>query len=1376
MSNIVMRLVVGAVMLTWLPKIVSAGPDPFIFQQITNNAGLSNSSINCIFQDSSGLMWFGSWDGLNVYNGQNFRIYKPEAKNNNSISNNIIRDIFEQTRGILWIATDDGVNRFDAAAQHFKRFYFQSGGRNAHREKSYLLAKDRKNRIFCAVYELGLSYYNESKQEFLPLQIPGVNTFKTKAIFFDNNNQMWIQQESGKLYKIKLGEKADKSITVIDARLVETGGIEVAAVFRDEDNFAWLVSTQKGIYRLGLSDERLISYASSLLITGRSVTAMTMYNDKLMIAEEGNGVLQCRIEGRQIVKEEKLFPTQGIFSLYKGSQHILWVGSDGQGIYKVYPNQKVFFHYNDPVVPGITNNPIRSFSEISPGVLFVGTKGGGLFRINKHLQLPAPGSNGAALSRIDNKSGLNSNAVYALHHKNNRLWIGTDGPGIHLLDTKTGQLHHLLPPETIPGKIEFGSVYAICETPDSSIWLGTSGYGLVRLRVTKKGQAYTISEYVKYTFDTDKTQWLSSNIIYSLYAGEGDLLWIGTRGGGLNKFNYKTQKFVVYSASEKLNSLSSNDVLCIAGDKNGTLWIGTSNGINAFPVKRDKEAAVFTNYFEKNGLPNNTVHGIVTDDKGFLWISTNNGIARFDPAGGLFVNYTTGDGLQNNEFSDGAYYKSPFDGRIYFGGINGFNGFNAADIVNSSFEPAIHLNGFRLYNSEELLSRFSSGEKGAGISLAHDQNFFSFDFTALDYINNEKCEYAYMLEPFNKTWINSGTSHTAGFTNVPPGNYTLRIKCTNGDRIWGNAEYSLPVQVRLPWWRSSFAYAAYALLFLGVIYIVYRLLKLRIRFNRSLWEERMNRKKEEEIHEAKLSFFTNIAHEFCTPLTLIYGPSEKLLEYKFSDSYIKKYVHNIKTNAERMLALIQQLMDFRKTETGYLQLHIEEVDVPEMIRYISDSFSEAIDRNHIRFSIDIDPAVVFWRSDRSSLEKIVFNLLSNAVKYTSSGGSVSLKAAIEGDQLRLDVSNTGKGIKKEDIGQLFNRFKILDNFEAQLSQGMNVRTGLGLSLAKGLVLQLKGTLDVESEVGKLTTFSVKLPQGEVVSEPHFLEAGPRPASGLLSEVHVSGTVAEQEFGEEGEAEKTKVMIVDDEKGIRDFLFDTLSDRYAVIVAESAQQGLEKLKTQRPHIIICDLLMPGMNGLELTREVKTNILTSHIPVIMLTGKRAIGDQIRGLSVGADVYLPKPFYPNHLIAIIERLADSRKVLKNYYNSSASGLEYFNGEIVNAEDHEFIKKVTLLVEQNLENEILNPAFLSTELAISRMHLYRRIKEIVQQSPSEFIRSIRLRYASRQIITTSKTIQEIMFESGFNNKSHFFREFNKMFKTSPKEYRLNHNQVKEA
>lgn len=1350
--------------LAQLPYKSDAIPPSHIYQQITNEDGLSNSSINCVYQDSSGLMWFGTWDGLNVYNGTSFRVYKPESRNEKSISNNIIRSIIEEYKSVLWIATDDGVNRLNVTTGEFQRYYFLSGERSTHRERPYLLAKNSNNVIFCAISELGVSYFDKRKNEFVPLQIQGVNTFRLKSLFFDRDNYLWLLPESGELYRVEISMDSEGKVQAVDSRNMMIK--DIVNVFPDHDNRMWVLQKRAILNQLDCATGNLKEYKTQgTTFTSAAITSIVTYNNRLLMANATGGVSFYRFEQDGLVHDETLFSGRGIFSLFKGSQDILWVGSDGQGIYKMYPNHKKFQHITEAEIAGITNNPIRCFAETAANSLFVGTKGSGIYRINR-MTSPSGWATGSFETRhLNTGNGLQNDAVYALHHKNGYLWIGTDGRGLQVLNTTTGRFQNFFFGEQATEGIEFGSVYSICETSDSVLWLGTSGYGLIKLNVRYNANGVELSNWKQFQFDKYKENWLSSNIIYALYPDTAsNSLWIGTRGGGLNRLDLLAETFEVYNTSRTQNGISSNDVLSITGDGSGRIWVGTSYGINSLAYRSGQASQSFVSYFEADGLPNNTIHGIVADEKNDIWISTNNGISKFIQNENRFINYRRSDGLQSNEFSDGAYYQSRYHGYVYFGGISGFNYFHPGEIITSSFEPPVILNFLRLYNKGEIPLQ-------ASVSLGYNENFFTLDFSALEFINSEKCEYAYILENFNDEWIFTGNAHTAEFTNVPPGNYVLKVKATNSDRIWSNRIYTLPIHIGLPWWRTGLAYALYTALAIAILYCIYRVLKLRIRDHQSLWKERMNRKKEDEIHEAKLRFFTNIAHEFFTPLTLIYGPCEKINEYKFSDSYVRRHTQIIRSNAERMLSLIQQLMEFRKTESELPPLYHEDVDIPEMIKYISDSFSEIIERQQIRFTIKREEDALFWRTDRSSLEKVIINLVSNAFKYTPDKGEVELEVFREDANLIVRIRNTGKGIRSEDIEKLFNRFKVLDNPEKQVNGAMNIRTGLGLWLTKSLVNQLGGTIKAESEEDKYTSFTVSIPAGRRTAHQEIRESMP------VEETNKGNGIAENELpreilsitgmaGDAGES-RQRILVVEDDRDIRDFLAGILDEHYQVLTASSANEAFELMKSQLPHLIISDVLMDGINGFEFTRNVKTNPITAHIPVVLLTGKRTVEDQIKGLSEGADVYLPKPFYPAHLKAVTARLLAGRQELKKYYSSAAAATEIYNGYTLNREDYEFIVNTTRIIEDNLEYEGLTPHFISTELAMSKMQFYRKIRELADQAPSEFIRGVRLNFAARRILSTNKTIQEIMFEAGFNNKAYFFREFNKKFGISPGEYR---------
>lgn len=1336
-------------LLALIPVLPAAASAPDIrSESITNSDGLSNSSITCICQDSRHTVWLGTWDGLNAFNGRDIRTYKYDPTDENSLSNNIIREIVEQRAGIMWVATDNGVNRIDLLNDRISRFQFGYDSANPLTEHAFMLARTDDGTLFCAVRQYGLACYDESEGHFTALNLPGIDMFETRGLRA-SGQKLWLLDASGSLYGITAGRDRNGRVRLAEAaqiagqapyrKLFDGGGRHLIAT--DDRRTLCLIDPATGLCR-----ERIALPEGPGF---EELTALSESDTTLLAAFSGGGVYRyCAPEKRFIPIESLL--GKAVLALRQCDQQTLWVGTDGQGAVVQYPRHRNFGVVYNRDVQGRRNSPVRCFCTDERGVLWVGTKGHGIFRFGPgHRPLPESG-------RITTDRGLSNNSVYCLiRGLQGDLLAGTDGEGIDVCTQDGTRISELDISLLRHNDDAFGSVYSLyLDRTRNILWAGTSGYGLVRMHLETTAAGYRVTEYKKYLYDPDDASSISNNTIYSILPdADGSALWIGTRGGGLNRLDLHSDRFRCYlHDSSDPRSPSSNDILSLARSADGTLWVGTGYGLN-----RMEPDGTFTRFTERDGLPNNTIHGILPDDRGAVWVSTNRGVCRFNPGGAPTVNYTMNDDLQNNEFSDGAYYRAP-DGTFYLGGISGFNHFVPDRIHERSFSPEIGITDFRVFN--ERLPRYNDlyfSTPGNGITLDHDQRFFSIGFVAFDLIDNRNCEYAYMLDGFDRDWVTASTGGTAVFTNVPPGRYTFRVRSTNSDKVWCDNTLSFPVRIRHPWWARWWAFVLYALLCGQIGYLIYRIVRNHVALNKALFLERLSQQRQQEIHEAKLRFFTNIAHEFCTPLTLIYSPCEKLLEQSGLDESSAKYLRIIRSNAARMQGLISELMDFRKTETGHRVLRFERIDLHELVCCIADNFAELNRENRIDFTLRIHPQDLTAVSDRDCLEKIVFNLVSNAYKYTPAGGSIAVDIRSDTDRNTiLAVTNTGKGIRPEELQTVFDRFKILDNFERQVSRGSVVRTGIGLALTKGLVSLLGGSIRVESQVGSRTVFTVELPPATL---PQAEAPGPEPESEPAPKPE-----SEPAAAPEG---RRSLLIVDDQEQIRDLIADLFADRYTVLQAADGRQAIEVMKRQRPDLILCDIIMPAMNGPELVKELKSNPFTASIPVVFLTSKVSLADHISGYDLGVEAYIPKPFHPRHLQAVVNRLISSRESLRDYYNSPMAQTDLYNGNYMAQKDRDFLVQLNRTIEENLENESLDLAHIASTLAVSRMQLYRRIRELAGVSPSEYIRSVKLDRAAHLLRTTELTVQEVMYRSGFNNKSYFYREFTQKYASSPKEFR---------
>ena len=1306
---------------------------------INNVDGLSNSSVTCIRQGSDHRVWIGTWDGLNVYDGRDIRTYKYSPSDDNTISNNIIRNILEQRPGIVWIATDNGINRIDTGTGRIGRLFGQDG-MNPAEEGAFKIAEAAGNTVFCAVNRYGLSYYDEDASKMMPLNIPGADVYEVKDIC-GSGDCLWILDRTGSLFKVALAGGKEG----VEVRKVETpaSGERYSGLFALKDHIA-AVDAGLNLWLFDSSDGSLAGKIQAVN-GGHSgtVTSVAENDTSLFIAFSGGGLGQYLYKTGELAEIDE-FSGKSVLSVMSGTQNTLWLGTDGEGVIVRYP-----WHRNFNIVYGRNisqdmTRPVRCFFKDGQGNLWVGTKGSGIFCLD---------GNYGFLRHISVSDGLSDNSVYCLAEgPDDTILIGTDGKGIDICNPVSGEIYPLDISLMEKGGDVFSSVYCLAyDGRTRTLYAGTSGYGLVQMVIeNREGGRYQVVEYVNYLNGNGSGNSLGSNIVYSILPdNDWNTLWIGTRGGGLARLDTDSRKIKRFVHNPKSDgSLSSNDVLSLAMDGNGTLWIGTSYGLNEMTADGSGKT-YFQRYDETGGLPNNTIHGILPEND-ILWISSNNGICRFSPGDIRATNYTVRDGLQNNEFSDGAYYKSP-DGTFFFGGIAGFNWFSPGSITWRSFTPSISITDFRISNKS--IGNLSGLEDG--ITLGYDQRTFSISFVALDFINNLNCEYAYMLDGFNKEWVMAGSSYNAVFADIPPGKYTFRVKSTNSDKIWCDNELSFPIKIRYPWWLQWWSCCIYVCLMAALVFAVWRIVRMKIDLSRIILTERLEKQKEKEIHEAKLDFFTNVAHEFCTPLTLIYGPCEKLLEDSRLDGKSAEYIKTIRANASRMQGLITELMDFRKADTGHIPVRYERLDIPGLLKGVAENFSEFGSDGGISLSLSVDVPGPFV-SDRTCIEKIFFNLVSNAYKYTPEGGKISVFARLSEDgSLLFRTDNTGKGIKPEDISMVFDRFRILDNFERQMSKGNMVRNGIGLAMTKDLVTLLGGEISVESELDGLTSFIISLPPGqapEAVCPPGKSNENFEPQSDL------------QQGG--GAVDKPVLMIVDDEMQILDFIAGIFSDKYRILSAKNGRDALELMRHHRPDIILCDIVMPEMNGYEFVSEMKGNPYTANIPIVFLTSKSAMDDHIQGYEQGVEAYIPKPFHPKHLQAVIDRIVRDRQSLKSYYNSPLAHSDLYEGTYVDEEDKHFMMAFTNMAERSFSEETDLDA-MAEAFAMSRIQLHRKVKELTGTSPGEYVRSLKLKQAAHLLRTTSLTVLEVMYRSGFNNKSYFYKEFQKKFGCAPKKFR---------
>ena len=1312
-------LIVFLLCLTGLASLARA---QYSVERLSNENGLSNSSVNCFCEDSRHRLWIGTWDGLNVYDGRKFQIYRHERNYSGSIGNNIIRQIIEQDSLTMWIVTNDCVSRRDERTGLFSNFYPCRDNNAMSGQVSYILGKTSGNEILVCAKQHGFFLYRQGVKESKFIPVVGGNP-RILSMLIDDTDRIFMLTESREILCYRFVYLKGREVPM----LVEESPVKTQCKVSDMSltgnvlviNYGSIVEgldlhtgerygIETGLPNVG----RIASREGTLYLTDRNCSKLVSYNLRTRLGET-IGSLPSKT---------------AVFSIYAGSQDILWVGTDGRGLLKI-------FEYASPFRTVHTVYPVRCFSKGEDGTILVGTKGEGIKLFDKRKR--------DVLGEITATQGLISNSVYSMR-KNSRgdIFIGTEGKGINYLVRGEKSLRKLyFPADSITVK----SVYSLnFSHGDSVLWAGTSGGGLIRMKLKYlRGDGYTVYDVRQYKASGVYSA-LGSNIIYSIVRSvDQDVLWLGTRGGGVVKFDSGKERFESIPNYSDLSKEINMDVLSMVRGTDGSLWVGTSYGLNRLMTEEGQIR--YTSFPGEDDLEDSAVHGIVEDMAGNLWISTGNGITCIDGHSGRSVQYTSLNGLQNNEFSDGAYFRDN-DKDIFFGGVAGFSYFNPDEMSLRDYSPQIRLAGLRINNAE--LNVYDRIKQNV-LCLDYDEAHVSLSFCVGDFINNENCIFEYRISSISDEWISNGSNSSISLTRLPPGRYRLDVRYTNGDRVWCKSMFSLNIRMRHPWWFSGWAVIIYLMLAIFIAYVVCSIIRNRIRMSRRLLLEHVEKEQQKKMHESQLNFFENIAHEFFTPLTLIYGPAQQLLERGELDNYAKKYVLLIKNNAERMQQLLNELMAFRKADKGYTVLHAETLNLNSMLNSIIDNFMLLAGENHIQLSVRIGEMGSF-NTDRNVLEKIFFNLISNAFKYTPANGYIKIYLERQADDtVQFRVRNSGKGLTEEQCAEAFNRFRIFEH----TNQKHAISTGIGLNLAKELSELLGGKISVESQLNEYVEFNVVLPQLPMPEKQS--EEDPR------KDVTFNLPVSQDRH------RKFTVLVVEDDYNIRDLLLDILSSKYTVLTANDGLEALRILQQNLPDLVLCDIVMPELDGLGLIDKIRSDERTAHLPIVSVSAKLSMEDRIEAVEHGADAYITKPFNPRHVLATIGQLLNKRTIMKEYFNSARSDVTVREGVTLHHEDERLLNDIVGFIEKNIDDDALNPTSISDFIGMGKTSLYEKLKELTGKTPGEYIRMVRLDHASKLLKTTQLTVQEVMYKSGFSSKSYFYKEFAARFGSSPKEYR---------
>jgi len=1354
-------------------------------------------------------MWFGTHDGLNKFDGYDFTVFKPDNNSPNSLSSNLIYDVVGDEVGNLWIGTTGGgLNYFDQATQKFTTYKNEKGNdaslSNDHITQVYL---DKNNRLWVGTNKglnmLNLEASSDSTifRKFNPAKKPFITGWDGKsiyAIFEDSKNQLWVGGHGG-IYLLSRDRDGDMYFDQQNKILGLPEGIVRCIA---EDNLGrFMLAMDDGIYCPLMRD---------------GVFKMTKFQDgtfnQLLVdsnnniwAGSDNGLYQFKYSGNQ--KKPQLQNhfkynarnTYGLSknivrSLYMDKSGIIWVGTNGGGINKYDPERKMFRHIKKGLEEqSLSYDKIRAMYEDDNGTLWIGTEGGGLNMLKKQTD-DGSYDQFTIFDKIQKPF-----AITQFNFKGRKkLFFGAeDTPGLYELDITS--------PNNI-SKSDFKeiegigrSVFSLLVDSRNTLWIGTYGEGVHRwVPNTKNGKSFNKRLFKN---DLSKNGSIPNNIVRHIYEDSDENIWFAT-GKGLSVLtrterDKENPKFRVYLNDPKdKQSLPHDYILALFEDASGTMWVGTfGGGLAKFIPDEKGGVGNFISYSEDEGLPNNVIKGILEDDHKNLWLSTNQGLSRFDYMAEKFTNYDTDDGLQNSEFQELAAVKRS-SGEMLFGGINGFNAFYPQRIKQNNSEAETVLTNFTIFNEAVEIGDKINGRVllkkdislTESIELKFKENSVSFEFAALHYAAPSKNKFAYFLEGFDEDWINtSSEKRFATYTNLPAGNYKFKVKASNNDSLWDQTPAVIQLIVTPPFWLTSTAYVIYGLLVTGLLWLFYKYTFIRTTEKHQLELEHVEKEKNDELQRSKLEFFTNISHEFRTPLTLIKGPLEYLQKNKgnLDNDELEDQYGLMQKNTSYLMKLVNQLLDFRKIDRGKMRLVVRNSDVLSFLREIGEPFQFLAYKKNIGFNISSTEEVLQTWFDHDALEKIMNNLLSNAFKYTPENGKISIlinkeskvniwnkgdKSSGSGmiDFIKIQVSDSGKGISQNRVKTIFERFNTSERVEKQNFQG----AGIGLSFTKNLIELHKGSIEVTSKPEMGSSFIVRIPSNRKVyenipeisikeeSDTDFLVRSSETESFAID---INDDIIDENFSK-SRSKLPILLVVDDNPDIRLFIKQALSSSYAIYQAENGKQAFDMTRRLMPNIILTDIVMPVMDGIELCERLKSKEETSHIPIIMLTAKASQESEIKGLTKGVDGYIRKPFDLELLQLKLLNILKQREQLRRQFTRS---IQLKPKEVtVTSTDERFLNQAIEIVEKHMSNTDFNVEMLVNEMNISRSNLYLKFKAVTGLSSSEFIRNIRLKRAVQLLEQSDLSVKEIMYMTGFNTASYFSKCFKKQFGVIPSEY----------
>jgi len=1329
---------------------------------------LSNSLINCIYQDSRNYIWIATEDGLNKYDGVRFSIYHADKNDKLSIKNNYVHTVFEDSKGRFWVGCINGLMLYNRAEDTFIEIpiYFHNKLVTPHISS---IIETKQGEIWISTSGTGILRSTDNYKTFTVDEqlFPQLCSRYLVTLFEDVKGNIWIGSGNQGINRYNPKTK------IIDSYKspLGIGNNQISSICGDKNGQIYVGSITGGLFVFDDKSNKFnsIPYKNP----GITLPVKSLLLDKhqqLLIGTDGQGIKYLNKKTQQIEDYELTsamfdFSRTKIHALCEDKSGNLWLGLFQKGVFLSLNQQNTFHYWGSKSYHQnlIGSNCVMSVLRDKAGTLWVGTDNDGVYGITgnsaKHFPLKS------------RTYGVSGTIMSMLEGDNSTLWLASFIEGLLKFNKQTGTFTIFTNTSSeITNSTAANKAMSIARDTKNRIWVGTNGAGVQIFDETK--QKFT-GEYLFHEADSSG---IANNWVNCITRDGDNIMWIGTYDGA-SSIDISKNKIINYRS--KNGFLPGNVVLAIAKDHTGTLWFGTTEGIASYQPSTGKSES----YSVTNGLAGNVVCGIQEDEHGNIWISTHSGISKFTPSSKSFVNYYAYDGLQGNEFSTGAFFKGN-NGEMIFGGVAGVSSFYPAQIVDQKSHLQLFLTGIYLPDKKVVKGMKSGWHTiiddficDAGkIRLSYDDNNFSLEFSTFDFGNPERIQYQYKLEETNNQWISTEKGiNRISFTNLNYGDYRLHVKaCANHQE---SEEKVIDIIIYPPWYLSWLAKIFYIALFIFIGWMVFRVIMERINHK----QEMLRREHLEQVNEGKLQFFINISHEIRTPMSLIISPLEKLIsENKEAD---KHAVYQLMyRNAQRILRLINQLLDVRKIDKGQMFVKMSETDMIGFVDDLMNTFEYQAKKRNIRFIFEhAMPELKVW-IDVNNFDKVLVNILSNAFKFTPDNGEICIKLS-EGfsknnnnpalnKYFEICISDSGIGIEEDKIEKIFERFYQIDNAQANVNFG----TGIGLHLAKSLVELMHGSIHAQNKENKPgSEFIIRLPLGNEHLKVSEIETEKTVNNDTLPETDETEELIQQRNKARAKT-KYRILIVDDEDDIRKYLVSEFSEFYRVKSASNGKAALDIILKEKPDLVISDVMMPEMDGITLCKKLKSNININHIPIILLTARTSDQDKAEGYDTGADAYIPKPFNVELLKKQVANLITNRERLEQKAIDNEDNQALIKQVVLKPNDQILLEKIIKIINDNIAESELNVEMLADGVGMSRVHMHRKLKELTNQSARDFIKSIRLKQAAELLSNNKLTVSEVAYSLGFSNLSHFSNTFREYYGMSPKEYCQNKTEESES